>query len=436
MATCSQIERQIQAYLDGELPRSEQVIFEQHLTECSACAADVRLQKKVSALLFEVLAHDRLQTSLRQGVAERISAHPIRVNEDDLDAINWRAKNPGNVWVRVFRRTPIAVAALLILVAALIRYYWPESVTVTPSTVGMVTGAQGLSLCHEDGGANLSPVKLANLIERGARLETTSDARMLVSLRGRTDLKLNHNTKLAVLDERTVTLEQGELHLTVGKDRTPFVVNTPQGKVRVLGTIFLVRLSGKDVAVFVEEGVVQVEGSGPGGNFVAVSAGESVKIGPDGRVAMPRVADVESEMLWANAIVPNREAKERFYRMLPPVTQLVEISASHIYRIPLVYENTSCAIHAIRLYWRAQPFVAKPCGYDVFVYDQDMKPLFKSQLDAALLRDSRRTYYDVQVPGKPLTGMRAIAVSLVPDFSTGSVETEFEVKAVVLPRDN
>lgn len=435
MASCTQIDKQMQAYVDGELRRSELVVFEQHVSECAVCAETLRKQQKTSALLFESLAQDRLTSSVRQDVMKRLPAQPP-FNEEDIDAINWRAKHPGSLLSRLFKRTPIAVALLLLVVAALIRYYWPESPVSSPAVVGMITQSEGLSICRTEGVENPQPAKLQHLIDRGTRLETTNESRLMLSFRSATEVKVNGNTRLTVHDERNLTLEEGELYLKVGKDGRHFVVNTPNGKVRVFGTVFVVGVQRQETRVCVEEGLVQVESSSNKTDFAAVSAGQETSIMPDGRIARPRPAHLETATRWATSLQPNSAANKRFREIFPPVEDLVEIAATHIYRIPLVYENTACSIHAVRLYGRPPRGVNSPCSYDVYVYDQDMKPLFKARVEGRVLVEAGRTYYDVPVPGKPLEGLRALAVSLVPDFSTGDTETSFEVKAVVLPLNN
>jgi len=435
VASCAQIDKQMQAYVDGELRRSEVVVFEQHISECAACAETLRKQQKTSAILFESFAQDRMTHSVRDEVMKRLPAAPLST-EEDIDAINWRAKHPGSLISRLFKGVPVAVALLLLVVAALIRYYWPEAPVTSPAVVGMITQSQGLSICRAEGVENPQPAKLQHLIDRGTRLETTNESRLMLSFRSSTEVKVNGNTRLTVHDERNLSLEEGELYLRVGKDGRHFVVNTPNGKVRVFGTAFIVRVQQQETRVFVEEGLVQVESSGNRTDFAAVSAGQETSIMPDGRIARPRPTNVEAVTKWAAALQPNSLANQRFREIFPPVKDLVEITATHIYRIPLVYENTACSIHAVRLYGRPPRGVNSLCSYDVYVYDQDMKPLFKARVNGQVLAEVGRTYYDIPVPGKPLEGLRALAVSLVPDFSTGDTETNFEVKAVVLPQNN
>lgn len=76
------------------------------------------------------------------------------------------------------------------------------------------------------------------------------------------NIHLNTNSNLQVMlnsDSRRVTMSQGEAFFTVSKDsERPFVIETPTGLVRVLGTSFNVRIDELETIVTVVEGKVGV----------------------------------------------------------------------------------------------------------------------------------------------------------------------------------
>jgi transmembrane sensor len=75
-------------------------------------------------------------------------------------------------------------------------------------------------------------------------------------------ITLNTKSKIDVSftnTERSINLVYGEALFDVAKDTNrPFIVQTDQGSVRAVGTIFSVRLMNSEVAVLVEEGIVEL----------------------------------------------------------------------------------------------------------------------------------------------------------------------------------
>lgn len=80
--------------------------------------------------------------------------------------------------------------------------------------------------------------------------------------------------------ERHVTLARGEAHFVVKPDSArPFVVVAGGVKVRAVGTMFLVRLSGENVEVIVEEGKVTVTPVAPAAAEALAAPGPLVLAG-------------------------------------------------------------------------------------------------------------------------------------------------------------
>lgn len=95
-------------------------------------------------------------------------------------------------------------------------------------------------------------------------------------------------------ERRLVVLRRGEIMVTTGADaeapaqrgqKRPFWVYTPFGKMRAMGTRFVVRLAEQRVRVSVQEGAVELhpaDSLSPGGSPVVVHAGESRWLADDG----------------------------------------------------------------------------------------------------------------------------------------------------------
>ena len=88
-------------------------------------------------------------------------------------------------------------------------------------------------------------------------------------------IQLNTDSEVDVRvtrEERRVTLTRGEAHFTVAKNRErPFIVSVGGVDVRVVGTVFNVRLRKETVDVLVTEGIVRV-GAADAGAVVDINA--------------------------------------------------------------------------------------------------------------------------------------------------------------------
>lgn len=120
--------------------------------------------------------------------------------------------------------------------------------------------------------------------------------------------------------ERRVRLTRGEAMFTVAKDPfRPFLVGTPVGSVRAVGTEFDVRASGGErVEVTVLEGTVHIEARGDAAPARPVAAGEQAVVTAAG-VAVRRLPEgsAQDAVAWRQGQVvfdetPLRDVMERF----------------------------------------------------------------------------------------------------------------------------
>lgn len=112
---------------------------------------------------------------------------------------------------------------------------------------------------------------------RGDTVTTVGELRVLQLDDGST-ITLNTDTALRVTygaQERHVRLDRGEAYFQVAHQPSrPFIVDTPAGRAKVLGTVFDVRSETDRTRVAVAEGHVAV--SAAGGGDTVLSAGQSV----------------------------------------------------------------------------------------------------------------------------------------------------------------
>lgn len=141
-----------------------------------------------------------------------------------------------------------------------------------------------------------------------------------ITLSDGTDVLLDAGSALDVVasePERIVRLLQGQAYFNVTKTGRPFVVEAGDGRVRVLGTQFDVRLFGDSAEVTLQEGSVAV--SGPGAGEQTLTPGERIRIEPDGPGA-PEAVDLGDATAW-------RSGRYVFYHR--PLGEVVEVLERH-----------------------------------------------------------------------------------------------------------
>ncbi len=138
--------------------------------------------------------------------------------------------------------------------------YLPEAATVATLTrvVGNVEASSG------DG----RWVRLANGagVKSGDMLRTGSDGRTAITLSSGVQLRLDTGTQLALNDVEDAALARGAVYVDsgagTGAPAAQFVLDTPAGDVRHLGTQYEARLDGSVLQVGVREGLLAVSGTG------------------------------------------------------------------------------------------------------------------------------------------------------------------------------
>jgi ferric-dicitrate binding protein FerR (iron transport regulator) len=177
--------------------------------------------------------------------------------------------------------------------------YLPEAATVATLTrvVGEVEASSG------DGQWQ----RLANGtgVKSGDILRTGSDGRVAIELSSGVQLRLDTGTQLALNDVDEAALARGAVYVDSGAGTgTPaaqFVLDTPAGDVRHLGTQYEARLDGSALQVGVREGRVEV--SGVHGAAIA-EAGEVLAVSGTGQVTRGALAPNASAWDWVQGITP------------------------------------------------------------------------------------------------------------------------------------
>ncbi len=415
MASCTQVDSLVQAYVDGELRDSERAILEQHLSDCAACRKVLREHRATAALMFEALAPHQLSGDLTPAVLSHLP-HMDHVQSLAQEA-TWRIKNPRRATL-VFRALVPALAPMLLFVLGFAIYMaWPEAESAG-RVVGMVVHRDGGVLRSHDDSTLRHAVALESRVTPDERFETDRDSTLMINLAGPSQVKVDHNTRVKIVDTRAVNVEAGRVWLNVCKAREKFRVTTPLADIIVFGTQFAVDVNGNRTVVTVSEGEVTVE---QGERFAVLHAGEELEVRPQAEPFTVREVPVAKVMAWTRRVQPDAVAQRRFETEIPsPASKVVR--AYQVYRL----DAGGRAVEAITLSWDAGP-VGDRAGYDIYVFDDRMRPLVREHVSASVFNDPARSEYKlVLMPdGEPITNAGVLNIRTVPDFTEGRRETSF-----------
>jgi hypothetical protein len=88
-------------------------------------------------------------------------------------------------------------------------------------------------------------------------------------------------------------------------------------------------------------------------------------------------------------------------------------------------------VHAIRLVWEPDPFRSGHAGYDIYISDERMNPLLVHHVPALVFQDKDRQNYLLDLTEhEPVRTARVLHIRIVPNTSTGHIETVLEVEAL------
>ena len=416
----------LQAYIHGEAVGSEQVILEQHLAECSKCSELLRQEQWLSAQLFEAFAEDRLTRPLRRPVLEHLPE--MEPSTDDLAGLNWRAKHPSRRWTVMSRVLAVAAALLLCMLTLVLSYNWPTAPR-DGEMIGVVAQSRGRATCVLPESTQREAAAPSQYIHPGTLYETDPAGALMLSLAGPTRVKLAGNTRVRVTDARRLQVERGQVWLDVACDGRLFRVTTPSGDITVFGTVLGVEVGQARTTVTVARGEVTVE---RGHRFKVVSHGQQVRVPQTGELAEPRAVDTAPVLAWAEHITPDPSADSLFAKSILAKSENLELAAESSFIITMPPGDLPRSIEAIRLYWDSSKPLAGKGGYDLYVSDGGMRPLFKTRVEGTVFEDPLRECFEIVVPGRPLREVRALVLRLVPVPGTEPAEIPgLQVKAVL-----
>ena len=133
-------------------------------------------------------------------------------------------------------------------------------------------------------------------------LETTRTGRVAVELGTGTSVRLDRDTRVVVVAERSLVLERGAVYIDADSQKTgPLAVHTAHGEVRDIGTRFQVRVESAAIRVMVREGEVLINGQR---SPMTARAGEALLVAGSGLPERTVIPPDAPEWAWASQVAP------------------------------------------------------------------------------------------------------------------------------------
>lgn len=424
MASCTQIENAIQAYIDGELTVAERVILEDHISTCENCRALVKKQKALNALLFETFAptrlHHDLSARVMAGLPEMDHIHSPQYVPTWTEREEQKTRPRFWVWV------PLFVPVFLFFIAVAIYAYWPSrAATDQKPTVGMVTYKKG-TVYYEAADMDAVSARLGKTIAKDVTISTADDGNAVLSLAGPSHIKMAENTRIHIFSDRRIAVDRGKAWLSVSKTDRYFRVDTPTGAVTVFGTTFEVRVEENKTTVTVSEGRVQLESKEDASFVVLEKDDQGALVLGENQITKINV-DSRQWLAWADSLEPNPNVLEYMQENIKPLPSTL-LRAERVFKVDLAGQPIS---HIV-VEWLPTLSTSDHVGYFIYVSDERSRALFKGYIDGRYFDDTSHTSYQMAVPPSVmLTDVKALYITLAPDRSRGTIEAHFtEVYAV------
>lgn len=427
MATCIQIRGLIQAYIDDELNSAERILVEEHLHNCAPCQQEMLALRTVTAYLFETLGPNGLEEDLVPAVMNHLPQMEFSLFSPLIKRFKNATKNSMYKKSKMPTATflPVVVAVLLVIVAGLIWVNWPSAEQHPSAVLGLVIYNQGENFSGDLTKQTTRPIRISEFLRGGTTLSIGKGSRVLFALRGPSHASVFENSVVQILSNRELHLEKGRIFLDVGRGDRPFVITTPHGSVKALGTSFQVTSQSSGSGVSVVHGQVLVENEK---SFAVLTPGSVAAFRGEGTPEVRYDAEVNRYLEEARSVLPDPVA-ERYFRNYFGTPSLESVTQDK--QIFMVDANDRF-IHAIILGWLPDPHAEGHTGYHVYVSDNELKPLFKAYVSPEVFQNKKQN--SIRIPTPPEVRVQPVSllhITLMPESKPGTIGTVFtEVSAV------
>jgi ferric-dicitrate binding protein FerR (iron transport regulator) len=206
-----------------------------------------------------------------------------------------------------------AAAALLIGVAIGLGMLRAPGDAVLAAPLATIERIEGSQVSWRDEHATARTITgEADIVRVSQSLSTGADSRAALSWRGGGSLRLDENTRVDFVSERSVRLVAGALYFDSAADQpasgradgvaTPELgVETPAGEITHVGTQFMLSVDAGEVVLSVREGQVRLSGDG---FEITLDSGEQLDIDANGARVQQPIESYDTSWNWAQEIAP------------------------------------------------------------------------------------------------------------------------------------
>jgi ferric-dicitrate binding protein FerR (iron transport regulator) len=247
---------------------------------------------------------------------ERALRHSLRANALSPEALQRIRRATEQEWRATIARSsrrawfPVAAAASAVLVIAAGWLVWgADPVSADAPVLGQVARVESPGMVQVRALRRDVTLKSGAPIRVGQSLDVRGDS--LVALQGGGNLRVARATALEVVSASAIKLERGELYVDIppaAHGKNSFIVVTPAGEFRHVGTQFAVAIVNGQTRLRVREGTVSWHASDGDSN---VTAGTEVLIDGGQKVTRKPIATVGRDWAWAEAMAPEIDIENR-----------------------------------------------------------------------------------------------------------------------------
>ena len=218
-------------------------------------------------------------------------------------AAEWRATVAARQPQRRFTQPWLAIAASVAVLAVAVGVALPrwKAAGGPVAVVARVTGAAEVR--HSTDGT-WQPLTATSTVAASDEIRTSGSGRVALRRPDGLEVRLDTDTQLAFTGDERARLASGGVYVdagTPGSGSGAFVVGTPYGDVRHVGTQYVASIHDGALQVAVREGSIAIDrGQVP----VVARAGEALAVREDGSVVRSQVDSHGQAWHWAAAIAP------------------------------------------------------------------------------------------------------------------------------------
>jgi FecR protein len=218
-------------------------------------------------------------------------------------AAEWRATVAARQPQRRFTQPWLAIAASVAVVAVAVGIALPrwKAAGGPVAVVARVTGAAEVRHSTDD---TWQPLTATSTVAASDEIRTSGSGRVALRRPDGLEVRLDTDTQLAFTGDERARLASGGVYVdagTPGSGSGAFVVGTPYGDVRHVGTQYVASVHDGALQVAVREGSIAIDrGQVP----VVARAGEALSVREDGSVVRSQVDSHGQAWHWAAAIAP------------------------------------------------------------------------------------------------------------------------------------